>query len=75
MLDVIVISPEKVIFEGRARSVIFPGEQGVFEILPFHKPLLSRLVSGTLIIDGLAFAIRRGIVGLNHNKATVIVEE
>lgn len=75
MLDVMVISPEKVLFEGRARSVIFPGEQGVFEILPFHKPLLSRLVSGTLIIDGLTFAIHRGIVGLNHNKATVIVEE
>ena len=75
MLDLIVVSPEKVIFEGRARSVIFPGEEGVFEALSFHKPLLSRLVKGNLIVDGRSFPIRRGIVGVNHNKATVVVEE
>jgi len=33
MLDVIVITPTGVLFEGRAQSVLFPGEQGVFEPL------------------------------------------
>ena len=75
MLEVVVATSEKVIFEGKAESVILPGEQGVFEILSFHKPLLSRLVSGRLIIDEQSFLIQRGIVGVNHNKATIIVEE
>ena len=51
MLDVIVITPTGVLFEGRAQSVLFPGEQGVFEALSYHKPLVSRLISGNLIID------------------------
>ena len=53
-----------------------PGEQGVFEVLSYHKPLLSRLISGKVIINNEhEFAISRGIVGINLNKATVIVEE
>jgi len=75
VLDVTVVTPEKVVFEGKAKSIILPGEQGVFELLPFHKPLLSRLISGKLLIDKNAFSIRRGIVGINHNKATIIIEE
>lgn len=75
MLEVIVLTPEKIIFEGSAKSIIFPGEQGVFEVLSYHKPLLSRLISGKLVIDGNVLPIRRGIVGLNKNKASVIVEE
>ena len=75
MLEVVVATPEKVIFEGKANSVVFPGEYGVFEVLSFHKPLLSRLISGKLIIDEQIFPIRRGVVGVNHNKATIIVEE
>lgn len=76
MLNVLVATPTRVLFEGRAESVVFPGEEGVFEVLSYHKPLLSRLVSGKLIIDyEMAFPIRRGVVAVNQNKATVIVEE
>ena len=75
MLDVMIFSPEKLIYKGKANSVVFPGENGVFEVLSFHKPLLSRLVSGNIVVDEQLFAIRCGIVGVNHNKATVVVEE
>jgi F0F1-type ATP synthase epsilon subunit len=75
MIDVQLISTEEIVFEGKANSITFPGEYGVFEILPYHKPLVSRLVSGNLVIDGRLYPIRRGLVGLNHNKATIIVEK
>jgi F-type H+-transporting ATPase subunit epsilon len=75
MLEVVVATPEKILFEGKAKSIILPGEQGVFEILSFHKPLLSRLISGKLIIDEQTFPIQRGVIGFNHNQATIIVEE
>jgi len=75
ILDVEVLNPKEVIFEGKARSVMVPGEQGVFEILPFHKRILSRLVSGTLTIDQKTVSIQRGIVKAELNKVTIIMEE
>ena len=74
-LDVSVLSPKEIIFEGKANSVILPGESGVFEVLPFHKRLLSRLVYGTAFIDMQNFPIHRGIVKVDQNKVTIILEE
>ncbi len=75
LLDVTVLSPTQVIFEGKARNIIVPGEQGVFEILPFHKRILSRLLAGTMIIDARSFRMLRGIIKVNQNRVTVIMEE
>ena len=75
LLDVTVVSPKEVIFEGKASSVVVPGEEGVFEILPFHKRIISRLVTGQLFIDGQGFMMRRGIVKASKNKVTIILEE
>jgi F0F1-type ATP synthase epsilon subunit len=69
------LSPQEVFFEGRAQGAIFPGELGVFEVLPFHKPLLSRLVSGTVVIGPLRLTIKRGVVQVKSNKVTAIVEK
>jgi F0F1-type ATP synthase epsilon subunit len=74
LLDVIVLSPQKVIFQGKANSVTVPGEQGVFEILPFHKRIISRLLAGKLSIDGQGFPLDRGIVKVNDNHVTIILE-
>ena len=75
MLDVIIYNPEKLVFRGQANSVVFPGEFGVFEVLSYHKPLLSRLIGGNIFVDDKSFKIRCGIVGVSHNKATVVIEE
>jgi F0F1-type ATP synthase epsilon subunit len=74
-LDVSVVNPTKIIFKGGAKSVIVPGESGVFEILPFHKRILSRLISGTLTIDGRELTIKRGIAKADQNRVTIIIEE
>lgn len=74
-LDVLVLSPIEILFEGKAKSVILPGEAGVFEILPFHKRILSRLISGIILVDDRKFSIRRGLVKVNQNRVTVIAQE
>ena len=74
LLDVCVLNPKEIIFEGKAKSVVVPGEEGVFEILPFHKRILSRLLSGTVLIDEKNFPIDRGIIKVNQDKVTIIVE-
>ena len=73
-LEVVVTSPERVVFAGTARSVIFPGEQGTFEVLPLHRPLVSRLLAGAVVIDGKAFGIRRGVVRVADDSVTAVIE-
>ena len=75
MLDVTVISPSQMVYKGQANSVILPGEYGVFEILLFHKPLLSRLIEGIIDVDGKSIPIARGVVKVEQNRVTAIVEQ
>ena len=74
-LNVTILTPEKLIYRGQAESVILPGERGVFEILPHHKRLLSRLLSGTVQVDSKKMQIRRGVAKVALNEVTIIVEE
>ena len=73
-LHVIVTSPERVLFDGMAAQVRVPGEQGTLEILPFHRPFMSRLLRGIVSVDATTFAIRRGIVHVVHDMVTAVVE-
>jgi F-type H+-transporting ATPase subunit epsilon len=76
MVELTILSPQRVIFEGGVKSVILPGESGVFEILSFHKNIIARLIKGSIVVDGKnLFNIKRGVVKLDRNVATVIVEE
>ena len=73
--NVLILTLDRVVFEGKAQSLILPGEKGVFEVLPYHKKLLSRLVRGPMILDGSTFSISRGVAKVGLNDVTVIVEE
>lgn len=74
MLTVVVTSPERVLFDGSARRVVFPGEQGAFEVLPLHRPLVSRLIGGVIEVDDQPFRVRRGIVRIADDVVTAVVE-
>jgi F-type H+-transporting ATPase subunit epsilon len=75
MLSVKIINPIKVIFKGEAASVILPGDTGVFEVMLYHKAMLSRLLKGEIDVDGQVFPIARGIVKVSKNNVTIVVEE
>ena len=74
LISVKIVTPEKIIFEGNADHVIVPGEGGVFEVLPFHKQLLSRLLAGTVVVDDKLFPVMRGVVQVGFNRVTIIME-
>jgi F0F1-type ATP synthase epsilon subunit len=75
LMDVTVLSPQQIILQSGVKSVIVPGEEGVFEILPLHKRTLSRLISGKILIDQEAYPIKRGIVKIDQNKVVIIIEK
>ena len=75
VLEVLVVSPQRLIYQGRADHVVLPGEKGVFEVLPHHKRLLSRLLAGYLTVDSQSIQIKRGVVKVGLNQITILVEE
>ncbi|OQX80432.1 MAG: hypothetical protein B6D56_05155 [Candidatus Omnitrophica bacterium 4484_70.1] len=71
----LVIDPDKVIFEGEVSSVFLPGDKGEFEILPYHYPLISLLREGEIVIDGkYAVPINHGIVRFFKNECVILVQ-
>lgn len=74
MLNVTIMNTAKIVFKGQAESIIFPGDTGVFEIMSYHKRMMSRLLKGIIDVDGQEFPIERGIVKVEKNDVTAIVE-
>lgn len=74
MLRVYIVSHRGVVFDGAAQHVILPGEAGVFEVQGFHRPMMSRLLPGQIIVDGKLLPIRRGVAQVLRNRVTAIVE-
>jgi len=74
MLEVLMIDPQQVVFEGKALRIVLPGEQGVFEIQKHHKRIISRLLTGNIDIDNRTYPIRRGLVTMEDDKVTIVIE-
>ena len=77
-MKVIIVSPEKVLYQGEASSVVVPGEKGRFEILDHHAPIISTLTEGTVVCRGNApvtLAVRGGFVDVACNEVSICVEE
>ena len=77
-LNVSVISPEKILFEGEAESVVAPAFDGEVGILPQHAPMVTLLGKGTLRLGdgGRAgrFAIEGGFLQVADNKVRIVTE-
>jgi F-type H+-transporting ATPase subunit epsilon len=78
MLTVSVISPEKVLFEGQASSVVAPGHDGELGILPGHAPLMTVLGKGLLRLVGTgsaqSFRVEGGFLQVVDNTVRVVTE-
>ena len=75
MLNVSVISPEALVFEGTADSVIAPAFDGDVGILTGHAPMMTLLGKGTLRIGARSFAIEGGFLQVAANEVHVVTEK
>lgn len=77
MLKVSVISPERVLFEGEADSVIAPAFDGEVGILAGHAPMMTLLGKGSLRLGGSggAFHIEGGFMQVVDNHVRVVTEK
>lgn len=77
-LELKIVSPSRVEFNGSVERVVVPGVNGQFEILPNHAPIISTLEMGKVVYqdsEGLHdISIVRGFVEVQKNKVDVCVE-
>ena len=73
-----IVSPEKIIYSGNAKSVTLPGISGSFTILNRHAPIISALEKGVLrySVDGKEdeMTVNGGFVEAKKNKVSVCIE-
>ena len=78
MLQLKIISPEKIIYDGEALSVKVPGVVGEFEILNNHAPIISALQNGVVEYETkegkTQIEVVRGFVSVQKNAVNVCVE-
>ena len=78
MLQLKIVSPEKVEYDGAAERVLVPGTMGQFEILNDHAPIISTLQKGTVEYvnkEGkTSLEIQGGFVEVQKNQVSLCVE-
>ncbi len=79
-MNLVIITPDKKIFEGEVDAVKVPGTLGSFEVLKNHAPIISSLEKGdvrykttggevvTITIDG-------GVVEVLNNEISLLAEK
>ena len=75
-IQLTILNPKHVVYEGDAKSVFLPGDMAEFEILDYHAPIVSLLRPGEVIIDWkIKVPIKQGMVKFDDNVCTVLIEE
>jgi F-type H+-transporting ATPase subunit epsilon len=79
VLRVSVISPEAVLFEGDAQSVVAPAFDGEVGILESHAPMVTLLGKGELRLGGgtaeRRFTIEGGFLRVANDDVRVVTEK
>jgi F-type H+-transporting ATPase subunit epsilon len=80
-MDLIVLTPDKKVFEGKVNRISAPGVEGEFEVLDNHAPLVSSLGNGNVLItpseskELLNLSIQSGFIEVLDNKVSLLVQE
>ncbi len=78
-LQLEVLTPSGSIFNGPAKSVTLPGEEGEFGVLPEHVSLTTLLQAGVIDVhkeNGKteSIVVNWGVVQITQNKVVVLVD-
>ncbi len=78
MLRLEIVTPEGIVFTEEVESVILPTEMGEVNILPGHRPLMTKVIPGQLQIfqhgQKTSLAVDRGFGQIVGDRVAVAVE-
>jgi F0F1-type ATP synthase epsilon subunit len=71
-----IVSLKSTLFEGETTSVYLTGDEGEYELLPHHHPLIGAIPKGRVKIAGYDdVMIKTGAVLFKENQCIMIVEQ
>ncbi|MGH9380427.1 MAG: ATP synthase F1 subunit epsilon [Thermoanaerobaculia bacterium] len=74
-----IVTPERVVLETEARSVVLPAYDGQLGILAHRAPLLARLGAGRLTVETASgeevYFVDGGFAQMVDNRLTVLTEQ
>jgi len=78
-LQLEILTPNGLIYDGKALSVTLPGEEGEFGVLPEHASLTTLLSAGVVDIEleskkVESIVVNWGVVQVNEEKVVVLVD-
>lgn len=79
VLNVRVVAPDRVVYEGESVSVVAPAWDGQVGVLPGHAPMIALLGIGELDIDlapsgSHRFHVAGGVMKVEEDVVTVLTE-
>jgi F-type H+-transporting ATPase subunit epsilon len=80
-MQLVVRTPDELIFEGTIEVVTIPTTNGVISVYPGHVPLITTCVAGELeveVIEGKgvqSFAIGDGVVRVHDDAVEILAQE
>ncbi len=77
-MKVSILTPEKNLFEGQAKSIMLPGLDGIFEVLDQHAPIIAALGKGSIKLtdengNKQKFDISKGFCEVLNNEVNLLV--
>lgn len=78
-LTLTIISPDRILYQGKAESVVLPGSVGYFGVLPGHASLVAQLDFGILKMHSagghsMSLAIDGGFCEVKNDHIRVLTE-
>lgn len=78
MLNLKIITPQQMLYEGQVDSVTLPGKAGSFTVLTGHAPIISSLQKGKVVCKGAdgvhEYDVRSGFAEVSANVVSVCIE-
>lgn len=73
-----ILTPEKKVFEGNVTIATFPGEDGSFQVMDHHAPLISLLKQGVVEYKSKGasqtLTISGGVVEVLKNRVVLLAD-
>ncbi len=74
-----IITPSGKVFEGKVESAIAPGQDGIFEVLANHAPMVATLRKGVVTLresgSKKQFAIGPGVFEVNQSHQALLLTD
>ena len=79
LLNVRVVAPDRVVYEGESSSVVAPAWDGKVGVLPGHAPMITLVGVGELDVDlpgngSHRFHVAGGVLKVSDDEVTILTE-